>query len=100
MRGAAELRVKESDRIASMAQALAILGIDVQERADGVDIVGGTPRGGTVDSRGDHRIAMAAAVLAQRAAGPVRICDIDNVATSYPGFETSMRALGMGIGTA
>lgn len=100
VRGAAELRVKESDRIASMAQALAVLGIDVQERADGAEIVGGTLRGGTVDSRGDHRIAMAAAVLAQRAAGPVRIRDIDNVATSYPGFETSMRALGMGIGTA
>jgi 3-phosphoshikimate 1-carboxyvinyltransferase len=86
VRGAEELRVKESDRIASMAGALRALGIDVDERADGAVIQGGSPRGGKVESHGDHRIAMASAVLAQAATGDVRIGDVANVATSFPGF--------------
>ncbi len=97
IRGAAELRVKESDRIAAMANGLRALGIRVDEVEDGADIHGGQPQGGEVDSLGDHRIAMAFAVLAQRAAGPVRIRDTDNVATSYPGFEAQMRGIGLGI---
>ena len=100
VRGAAELRVKESDRIATMAGGLGALGIQVREVEDGADIVGGVVRGGEVDSHGDHRIAMAFAVLAQHAAAPVRITDIDNVATSYPGFATGMRGIGLRIESA
>ena len=100
VRGAAELRVKESDRIAAMATGLRALGIAVHETEDGADIVGGAVQAGDVDSLGDHRIAMAFAVLAQRAEGDVRIRDIDNVATSYPGFDAQMRALGFGLQTA
>ena len=97
VRGAAELRVKESDRIAAMTAGLRALGIRVDEFDDGAAIHGGMPLGGTVDSRGDHRIAMAFAVLAQRAAAPVRIEDVANVATSYPCFAESMRAIGFGL---
>lgn len=99
VRGAAELRVKESDRIAVMAEGLRALGIEVHETEDGADILGGVAQGGDVDSLGDHRIAMAFAVLAQLARGDVRIRDIDNVATSYPGFDVQMRGLGFGLET-
>lgn len=84
--GAAELRVKESDRIAVMARGLRVLGIDIDERPDGAVIHGGRARSGVVDSAGDHRCAMAFAVLAQRSDGPVRIRDCANVATSFPDF--------------
>jgi 3-phosphoshikimate 1-carboxyvinyltransferase len=84
--GAEELRVKESDRIASMADGLGALGIAAEPRADGMRIVGGRFGGGTIDSRGDHRIAMAFAVAALRASAPIRILDVANVATSFPGF--------------
>lgn len=97
VRGAAELRVKESDRIATMAAGLRALGIAVDETPDGAVIHGGNPRGGVVDSHGDHRIAMALAVAAQRADAAVRIEDVANVATSYPGFLASMRGLGLGL---
>jgi len=99
VRGAAELRVKESDRIAAMANGLRALGIQVDETEDGADIIGGAALGGVVESLGDHRIAMAFAVLGQRAQGEVRIRDIDNVATSYPGFDVQARASGFGLVT-
>lgn len=86
VRGAAELRVKESDRIASMADALRTLGVDVEETPDGARIHGGRLRGGTVDSLGDHRLAMSLAVAGQVADGAVHIRDCANVATSFPGF--------------
>lgn len=95
--GAAELRVKESDRIAAMATALQALGADILETPDGAVIRGGRLRGGDADSHGDHRIAMALAVAAQCAAGEVRIRDCANVATSFPGFETLARGLGFGL---
>ena len=97
IRGAAELRVKESDRIATMATGLRALGIDVHELPDGVVIHGGRLRGGTVDSHGDHRIAMAFAVAAQLADGEVRIADVANVATSFPGFDVLARQAGFGL---
>ncbi|MBW8824571.1 MAG: 3-phosphoshikimate 1-carboxyvinyltransferase [Xanthomonadales bacterium] len=97
VRGAAELRVKESDRIAAMANGLRGLGIRVDETPDGADIHGGTLHGGIVESHGDHRIAMAFAVAAQRASGEVTIRDTANVATSYPGFVASMRAIGFAL---
>ena len=95
--GAAELRVKESDRIAVMAKALQALGADIAETPDGAFIRGGRLRGGEADSHGDHRIAMALAVAAQRADGEVRIRDCANVATSFPGFEALARGAGLGL---
>lgn len=86
IRGAAELRVKESDRLAAMTRGLEALGVAVIERPDGADVQGGPIGGGRVDSRGDHRIAMSFAVAGMIAAGPVRIADCANVATSFPGF--------------
>lgn len=96
--GAAELRVKESDRIAVMAEGLAALGTDVQTLPDGLRIHGG--RGysaGRVDSHGDHRIAMAFATASVRARGSIEIVDVANVATSFPGFESTARAAGLAL---
>jgi 3-phosphoshikimate 1-carboxyvinyltransferase len=95
VRGAAELRVKESDRIATMATALRALGGQVEERPDGASITGGPLHGGGVDSAGDHRIAMALAVAGQRAGAPVHIADCANVATSFPNFPALAMACGM-----
>ena len=95
--GAAELRVKETDRIAAMTAALQLLGADIVETPDGAIIRGGKLHGGTVDSRGDHRIAMSLAIAAQRASGEVRIGDCDNVATSFPGFVELAAAAGFGL---
>jgi len=84
--GAAELRVKESDRIAVMAQGLRTLGVAIQETPDGAVIDGGAFGGGEVDSVGDHRCAMSFAVAGLIAGAEVRIRDCANVATSFPGF--------------
>jgi 3-phosphoshikimate 1-carboxyvinyltransferase len=95
--GAAELRVKESDRIAVMAAGLRALGAEIEECPDGARIRGGVLRGGHADSRGDHRIAMSLAVAGQRASGEVRIEDVANVATSFPGFDALARGVGFGL---
>jgi 3-phosphoshikimate 1-carboxyvinyltransferase len=103
IRGAAELRVKESDRIAAMAEGLHRLGVVVDELPDGATIRGGRLRaqpGTAIDSRGDHRIAMAFAVAAQAAGNPVRIEDVANVATSFPGFEALARSAGFDLADA
>ena len=101
VRGAAELRVKESDRIATMAAGLRALGVRVDETPDGATIHGGGQlHGGAVDSHGDHRIAMSFAVAAQLAQGEVRIGDVANVATSFPGFDALARGVGFGLATA
>ena len=94
VRGAAELRVKESDRIASMARGLQQLGIKVAETPDGAVIEGSVFSGGEVDSGGDHRVAMALAIAGLVARGPVRIADCANVATSFPGFVALARGVG------
>ncbi len=94
IRGARELRVKESDRLAVMCRELARLGVSVEEWPDGADVVGGHVRGGRVDSHGDHRIAMSLAVLALAAEAPVEIENAEWIRTSYPGFVDDMRALG------
>jgi len=86
VRGAAELRVKESDRIATMAAGLRALGVAIEEAPDGATIEGGAIGGGTIESHGDHRIAMSFAVAGLVAQGAVRINDCTNVATSFPGF--------------
>lgn len=100
VRGAAELRVKESDRIATMAAGLRALGIAIDETPDGATIHGGALHGGSVASHGDHRIAMAFAVAAQCADGAVTIGDVANVATSFPGFDALARGVGMGLAPA
>ncbi len=95
--GAQELRVKESDRIAAMADALAALGVAAVATPDGMRIHGGEVTGGIVESRGDHRVAMSLAVLASRASAPVVIRDVQNVATSFPGFTTTAAAIGLRV---
>ncbi len=86
LRGAEELRVKESDRIQVMADGLKVLGVSATPRPDGIVIEGGSMGGGEVESHGDHRIAMAFSVASLRASAPIRIRDCANVATSFPGF--------------
>jgi len=95
LRGAGELRVKETDRLAVMAEGLAQLGVVHELLPDGIRIEGGPMSGGTVDSQGDHRIAMAFAVASLRASGPLEILDVANVATSFPGFVPLARAAGL-----
>ncbi len=97
VRGAAELRVKESDRIAAMAAALRALGADIDETTDGAIIRGGRLGGGRIDSHGDHRIAMASAVAALVADGAVEIADCANVATSFPDFVGLAAAAGFAL---
>ena len=88
---AKELRVKESDRIAATVAALRALGVDADERPDGLVVQGGRPSQGRVHSLGDHRIAMAALVAGCAASGPVTATDCANVATSFPSFMTLLR---------
>jgi 3-phosphoshikimate 1-carboxyvinyltransferase len=95
--GAGELRVKESDRLAVMAAGLTALGVESETFPDGLRVRGGTVTGGTVDAQGDHRVAMSFAVLASRARSPVRIRDVQNVATSFPGFGKAARDVGVQI---
>ncbi len=99
VRGAQELRVKESDRLAVMARGLAALGVEHELLDDGIWIRGKAAgpafSGGTIDSYGDHRVAMSFAVASLRAAAPIRIRDTANVATSFPGFADLARACGL-----
>jgi 3-phosphoshikimate 1-carboxyvinyltransferase len=101
LRGAEELRVKESDRIAAMAEGLSALGVAVEVLDDGIVIDGfgdpGSFEGGAVHSHHDHRIAMSFAVAALRARDAIVISDTDNVATSFPGFDALARGLGLQI---
>lgn len=97
LRGAEELRVKESDRIASMAEGLTTLGIHNEILDDGIIIDGGEVSGGTIRTFHDHRIAMAFAIAALRANREIRILDCDHVATSFPGFDSLARGLGLQI---
>lgn len=99
--GAEELRVKESDRIAAMSAGFSALGVTHQVLADGMRIVG-RPEGpafggGDIDSHGDHRVAMAFVVASLRAAAAIRVRDIANVATSFPGFVGLARAAGLKV---
>ena len=97
--GAKELRVKESDRIATMAAGLRALDVDIEEVPDGATIRGRADgfAGGRVDSHGDHRIAMSFAIAGQRARGDVVIGDTANVATSFPGFLELAQAAGFSL---
>jgi 3-phosphoshikimate 1-carboxyvinyltransferase len=92
--GASELRVKESDRIAGMAEGLRRMGASVEERADGISVHGPTAlHGARIDPKGDHRIAMAFGVAGLVASGPTTIEDADAVAVSYPGFFSELRGI-------
>jgi len=95
--GIGELRVKESDRIASMAAGLHHLGIRVEESPDGATVYCGSFRGGEVDSHGDHRVAMSLAIAASIAASPVTVNNVAAVDTSFPGFADTMSKLGVDI---
>jgi 3-phosphoshikimate 1-carboxyvinyltransferase len=94
LRGARELRVKESDRLAMLSQNLARLGVAVREGVDGIEIQGGPIAGGTVGAVGDHRIAMAFAVLGTLARGPVAVEEAENIDTSFPDFVRTLAELG------
>jgi 3-phosphoshikimate 1-carboxyvinyltransferase len=86
IRGAGELRVKESDRLALIAENFEALGIRCEELDDGLRVVGGAPRQGVVRTGGDHRIAMAFGALAASSGSKVHVDDMECVAVSFPGF--------------
>lgn len=99
--GAEELRVKESDRIAVMAEGLKAMGVMCEVLHDGIRIQGKANgfafSGGQIDSHGDHRIAMSFSIASLRAAAPIRIADVANVATSFPDFPGVARAAGLNV---
>ena len=95
--GAEELRVKESDRIQAMVDGMQILGIDCKGTNDGMIINGGKFTQGTVDSLGDHRIAMSFAMAALKATGTIIIKDCANVNTSFPGFIELAQSCGLQV---
>ncbi|MFZ0551644.1 MAG: 3-phosphoshikimate 1-carboxyvinyltransferase, partial [Steroidobacteraceae bacterium] len=98
VRGALELRVKESDRLAAMAAGLSVLGVENQLLDDGLWLRGGSGLGGgTIESHGDHRIAMAFAVAGVVARSPIEVRDVANVATSFPGFLEIARSAGLQV---
>jgi 3-phosphoshikimate 1-carboxyvinyltransferase len=94
VRGAQELRVKESDRIAGVVQGLAGLGADIHETSDGFAVRGtGGLRGGTIDAHGDHRMAMVGAVAGLASREGVNVIGMDAAAVSYPGFVADLESL-------
>jgi 3-phosphoshikimate 1-carboxyvinyltransferase len=94
IRDAAELRVKESDRISKIAAGLRVMGARVETYDDGLSIEGPVPlRGSIIDAEGDHRIAMAFAIAGLTAEGQTIVEGAESIATSYPGFESDMRRL-------
>jgi 3-phosphoshikimate 1-carboxyvinyltransferase len=94
IRDAAELRVKESDRIRSLATNLRVMGAELEERPDGLRIPGGQRlHGAELDSFGDHRIAMAFAVAALRAEGDTQIKGAEAAVISYPAFYSTLESL-------
>lgn len=97
IRGARELRVKESDRLSVMAAGLMTLGIRCRVLEDGIDIEGGVLQGGEVDAASDHRVAMAFLVAASCARGAVRVKQADQIATSFPQFLELSSQLGMQV---
>ena len=101
MTGAAELRVKESDRIKAICAMLSANGVAVEELPDGFIVTGlaarGVAGGGLVEARHDHRIAMSAIVMGSAAKHVVAVDDIAMIATSYPEFFDHMASLGANV---
>lgn len=95
--GAEELRVKESDRIATLVDGLSACGIEAHAHLDGLSVRGGEPSGGQVETHLDHRIAMAFAALGARSESPVRLDDAACIRTSFPGFLQVLSALGVRV---
>ena len=95
--GAEELRVKESDRIQSMAEGLGIIGVDAKATTDGMVINGGLIQGGVVESHDDHRIAMSFAVAGLVSKDGVQVNNCENVNTSFPGFVELVTGCGFSI---
>lgn len=99
--GAAELRVKESDRISAVVSGLKACGVDAEELPDGLVVRGAGPRsvrgGARIRTLGDHRVAMSFLVLGLAAREPVTVDEADMIATSFPGFVECMRSLGADI---
>lgn len=98
--GAAELRVKESDRISAIVNMLRVNGVEVEERPDGFAVQGcgcAVPGGGLVETHHDHRIAMSALIMGTASQNPVSIDDAAMIATSYPDFMAHMQSLGADI---
>lgn len=95
LRGAEELRVKESDRIASMAEGLTRLGVQNVVLPDGIEVWGGTLGGGTIETHHDHRIAMSFAIASLRATDRIKVSDCAHVATSFPGFAELANQVGL-----
>src|SRR5262249_61198322 len=94
VRGAQELRVKESDRIATVVDGLTALGAQIEATDDGFVVTGtGTLSGGTISSHGDHRLAMLGAVAGLASRDGVTVEGMDAAAVSYPGFEADVAAL-------
>jgi len=92
--GAAELRAKESDRIAGIVEGLSALGAEIEARPDGFAVRGtGALRGGTIEARGDHRLAMVGAIAGLASREGVEVEDFESVEVSYPGFERDLRSL-------
>ena len=98
VRDAAELRVKETDRIASVVTELRKLGAEIEPRPDGFVVEGPTHlEGAEVDSRGDHRLGMALAIAGLIARGETRVMGAESIPDSFPGFAETMMMLGAGI---
>jgi 3-phosphoshikimate 1-carboxyvinyltransferase len=93
IKDAAELAVKETNRIGALEQELTQLGVGVEPRKDGLVVRGGAPKGATLKSHGDHRIAMCAAVAGLAAEGETTVRGWPAVAISYPGFESDLESL-------
>ena len=97
MTGAAELRVKESDRITATVNMLRVNGVEADETDDGFVVLGcacNVPGGGSVETRHDHRIAMSALLMGTAAQNPVSVDDTSMIDTSYPAFAEHMQSLG------
>ncbi|MEE8223484.1 MAG: 3-phosphoshikimate 1-carboxyvinyltransferase [Alphaproteobacteria bacterium] len=102
MKGLADLRVKESDRLAAITAGLSAIGVEFEESEDHLTVLGRSnspPGGGTITSHFDHRIAMSFLVAGTATVNPVTIDDGRTIATSFPGFEALMNGLGADIGT-
>lgn len=95
--GAEELRHKESDRIAAMVKGLRAIGVEVEERKDGMVVTGGSITGGEVETFNDHRIAMSFAVAGSVSEGPIVVKEADHVATSFPNFVELATKAGLNI---
>jgi 3-phosphoshikimate 1-carboxyvinyltransferase len=98
VRGAGELRHKESDRISALCAELRKLGVEITETVDGFEIEGGGPlRGGVVQAHGDHRLAMALAVAGLAAEAPVSVQGAGAISESYPDFVPALAGLGANV---